>query len=285
MSIDKATLQQMLQNDAELHGAYLIRKATLASWQKLSQLIASPPHNFESLTPETLTNIAVDIINNPDGALTEFFLDQWRQLAKETTEHHYNLDSEDVLNQFLYYRIEAYFVPKGLSHIPGRTLSRNILSGYYEAIAVMLGQSMHQQYQDQAEKSIATLAAQPDYQLAWRLARSDESANTVTRDILVEIAHWFANPAKRYSWCNNIMQSKQSNTEQNVKNWYFDEIDYALMCWALFNEFFAKQKDADFQKKLQDDYGDEKVARLQQTLSAVYTYAQTAQQNYADQPE
>ncbi|MEM7070494.1 MAG: hypothetical protein AAF403_01890 [Pseudomonadota bacterium] len=277
MSIDQKTLDQLLAKDDELYGADQVRQMMVLIWQQLLSRIGTPPYNFTTLTPETLNQIANQIALTPDPKLNEFCLEQWKNIKSKCLYTYRQNQQKDIFQHFLLYRIETYLAPEGQPHIAGKTLSRSILMGFNEAIPSMMGTNMYQHYYDQARHLIAKIANRADAKLAWDEARKDPAVWQLTRDILIEIANWFAEPIKRYRWFNQIMETHHNEQEHASPEWYFEPIDFALLCWGLFGEFFMRQQDTKFQQYLTQTYERQKINELKQALTAIEHYMRTAQ--------
>ncbi|HLO78224.1 MAG TPA: hypothetical protein VK196_17345 [Magnetospirillum sp.] len=140
-------------------------------------------------------------------------------------------------------------------------LSRRMLPGFHLAIDKMIGPALFEQCQRKAQAILDRHRHGGGYD--WTAIHADGEARDLCADVLVVVAHYFANFERRREWFMALVNSNLARVPAGATDacWQLTEHGFSELMRALFAELAARMAaDAD---GLQRRYGDQTLAVVQ----------------------
>ena len=141
-------------------------------------------------------------------------------------------------------------------------LSRRVIPGFNLAITKMIGPMLYEQCQRKT-RAIMDRYPTPSGGYDWEGVYEDPDCLALTNDVLVVVAHYFAEFDRRRSWFLELVNShlaRPSTTEESRENWQLTSYGFAEMMRTLFAEL--EQILTLHPDRLKSRYGEHTIAAL-----------------------
>ncbi len=147
--------------------------------------------------------------------------------------------------------------------VPDRHLSRRIVPGFINALQQMMGQELYVQYSDRVDSLVETMRAVHGDAFSWEEVYSDPVCQTVVEDVLVGVAHHFADMAKRRNWMVDLISSHMPTTGNDIeKAWYFGDGAFHTLMNSLYGDLRHRILSPRDSNGLIERYGETEIAAL-----------------------
>ena len=151
-------------------------------------------------------------------------------------EHRWSASRQNPLDRILTKKFAHLFPPRKGDDGEHGILSRRLLPGFSLAITKMIGPMLYEQCQ---RKALAIMQRHPTVHggFDWRAIYADPDCLSLSNDVLVVVAHYFAEFDRRRNWFmallnNNLAPVKAD--EDHHANWQLTNHGFAEMMRALF---------------------------------------------------
>ena len=150
-------------------------------------------------------------------------------------------------------------------------LSRRVIPGFNVAINKMIGPMLYEQCQGKT-RAIMDRHRSKHGGYDWNRIYTDPDCQSLTRDILVVVAHYFSEFDRRRNWFIELVNSnlaKAVGEDELHASWHLTQHGFAEMMRALFADLEASlTQDSD---KLMARYGEYTITALESFLKRLQT--------------
>ena len=141
-------------------------------------------------------------------------------------------------------------------------LSRRVIPGFILAINKMIGPMLYEQCQNKTRGIMDRHATTPG-NYDWDAIYADPDSQSLTNDVLVVVAHYFADFDKRRGWFMDMVNSKLSrptDEDKSQPNWTLTSHGFAELMRTLF--VHLEKTLATAPERLRSRYGDHTIGAL-----------------------
>lgn len=174
------------------------------------------------------------------------------------------------LERLIVARFSSLLANRGQAPVQGKTLSRRVIPAFTQALHQMIGPELFEEYENRARQMVEAHQDQMGEEFDWEIVQSDQSARTLVNDLLIYIARYFTDVAKRREWMKGFFDRTMANAkDERERAWIFGDIEFHLLMSALYAELASVVADEESRAVLRERYGDGNVAALEQLLAGL----------------
>ena len=205
-----------------------------------------------------------------DPRLVHLYVDIWDVLEQAAEEGHWARVRTQPLERLLVHSFEDMLAPRGESAVPGRTMSRRMLQGFLSALKQMIGPEMLEEYEGRARELMEAERKRVGDVALWAVLERNHVAHTIVNDVLVYIARYFTNMAKRRSWLiDQISRNMTPITPELEASVHFGNQEFHLLMARLYRSLAEQLQAEGGRMALEKRYGPANLATLEQVLLAL----------------
>ncbi|MBF0391699.1 MAG: hypothetical protein HQL38_03355 [Alphaproteobacteria bacterium] len=143
-------------------------------------------------------------------------------------------------------------------------LSRRVIAGFNLAVHKMIGPFLYEQCQRKSQAIVDRHREDgggPD----WEAVYADPEARTLANDVLVVVAHYFANFEKRREWFLSLVNSNLGPAAKGADDslWQLDAMAFRSLMFALFDDMRHQMETPRGATRLRKRYGEQTTEALQ----------------------
>lgn len=174
------------------------------------------------------------------------------------------------LERLIVARFDSMLTPRDSEPVQGRTLSRRVIPAFITALHQMVGPELFEEYEDRARELVEAIKQRHGDAFEWSLVLREPAADILVNDILVYIARYLQDAAKRRTWMIGIFErSMPPGQSEAERNWQFDDQAFHMMLSGLYAPMARALKDATGRTKLEKRYGEGHIRTLENALTGL----------------
>lgn len=245
-------------------GPQIFRTSLTQAIDELSgQLLKRASDNGGGLTAPDIREVIDGFLNQPNPVLDNLFLNSWKKCLEAAESAHWS-----TARKFHFERVMvkcfSTLLPRNNETVEaGRHLSRRIIPGFIHALQQMMGPDTYEQYGDRTTSLVDTLRAVHGDAFSWNEVYSDASCQSVVEEVLINIAHYFNDMAKRRNWLIDVVDAHMpATTNEAEKVWTFGDGAFHTLMNAMYNDLRIQILDDQHRENLEARHGTDKIAAL-----------------------
>ncbi len=194
----------------------------------------------------------------------------WNQLQNSFEQTFWAQMRKFPLERMIVSRFASLLADRGAAPIQGKTLSRRVIPAFTGALHQMIGPELFDEYENRARALVESHQAKMGSNFDWEAVQGDQSAQLLVNDLLIYIARYFTDVAKRREWMKGFFERTMPGTkDERERAWVFGDIEFHNLMSALYSELAMGVADDTARNDLQERYGDANVAALEQLLAGL----------------
>jgi len=151
-----------------------------------------------------------------------------------------------------------------------RHLSRRIIPGFLTALHQILGNDAYSQNTERTNMLVDTLRAVHGDAFSWDEVYADPICQTVVEDVLIGIAHHFADIAQRRDWMIDIIGAQMPATRDEAElAWTFGDGEFHAVMNALYGDLRIRLDSPDDRVGLEERHGAKDITHLATLFDAL----------------
>ena len=207
-----------------------------------------------SLTTEKGASLSSDELRAASAAFQEFqevFLDQsiddvWRSCVQSVEAARWRNVRKFHLDRLLVQSFSNLFPHNDEPTVQGRQLSRRTIPGFLAGVQQMLGDDLHVQLDQRAEKLVESATDPLTGLVPWESVYENPAGALIVQDVLVFASRFFSDMAKRRNWMIDIVDSHMPPSQNaQEKTWNFGDSDFHLLMNAIYEPLRNQMTDED----------------------------------------
>lgn len=201
-----------------------------------------------------------------EGMITRY----WNQLQGAFEQTFWAQMRKFPLERLIVSRFASLLADRGAAPIQGKTLSRRIIPAFTGALHQMIGPELFDEYENRARGLVESHQAQMGKNFDWEVVQGDQSAQLLVNDLLIYIARYFTDVAKRREWMKGFFErTMPASKDERERAWVFGDVEFHILTSALYAELATAVADDNARDNLRERYGDANVAALEQMLAGL----------------
>jgi len=151
-----------------------------------------------------------------------------------------------------------------------RHLSRRVIPGFINGLHQILGEDAYTRNAERTNTLVDTLRAVHGDAFTWDEVYSDPICQTVVEDVLIGIAHHFADMGRRRNWMIDIIGAHMPATGNEVERaWIFGDGAFHALMNALYGDLRTRLNSPTERIGLEERHGEAKIDDLVTLFAAL----------------
>ena len=151
-----------------------------------------------------------------------------------------------------------------------RHLSRRIIPGFLNALHQILGDDAFSQNTERTNMLVDTLRAVHGDAFSWDEVYADPICQTAVEDVLIGIAHHFADIVQRRDWMIDVIGAHMPATSDEAElAWTFGDGEFHAVMNALYGDLCIRLDTPDDRTGLEERHSAENIADLATLFDAL----------------
>jgi len=151
-----------------------------------------------------------------------------------------------------------------------RHLSRRVIPGFISCLHQILGDDAYSQSAERTNTVVDTLRAVHGDSFTWEEVYEDPICQTIVEDVLIGIAHHFADMGKRRNWMIDVIGAHMPPTKKAAeKSWYFGDGAFHAIMNALYGNLRPRLESPTDRTGLEERHGESRIKDLTTLFSAL----------------
>jgi hypothetical protein len=210
------------------------------------------------------------IIDATDPALTRICAETWSICLATAESMHWSTMRKSHFGRIMV-ECFAHLLPRSDEVLErGHHLSRRIIPGFLNALHQILGDDAYSQNTERTNMLVDTLRAVHGDSFSWDEVYADPICQTVVEDVLISIAHDFADIGQRRNWMIDVIDTHMPATSDEAElNWKFDDNAFHAIMDALYGDLHDRLDSPDHRTGLEERHGAAHIADLTTLFDAL----------------
>ncbi|MGE5504809.1 MAG: hypothetical protein ACM31L_10335 [Actinomycetota bacterium] len=193
-----------------------------------------------ALSAERIRELAQHWLEHEQARFAATYQRSWDDCTRERETRSWEASRRHPFDRILMKRFAHLFPARSGDDGGTGTLSRRMIPGFDVAIDKMIGPTLYEQCQKKSQ-AIIDRHALPQGGMDWEAIYADPEANALANDVLVVMAHYFADFDKRRAWFMALVNSHLGPALPGAPDeyWQFGESAFSALMHALFGDLQA----------------------------------------------
>ena len=219
---------------------------------------------------EALDVIAARFARGEDADLQAIVAQGWDHLEEAFEAAFWARMRKYPLERLIVSRFEQNLPPRGEAPVPGETLSRRIIPALNGALQQMLGPDHLAEYEARARELVEALRRSEGEGNEWKALYDHPQADLLVTDILVYVARYFTDMAKRRDWLVAFMDRNMAAPRTDAERaWTFGDREFHMLMTALYRPLGEALADPEPRGRMVTRYGEANVALVEHVLEGL----------------
>jgi hypothetical protein len=197
-----------------------------------------------ALSAERIRQLAQHFLEHEQARFAATYQRSWNECSRERDTRSWEASRRHPFDRILMKRFAHLFPARSGDDGGGiPVLSRRMIPGFDVAIDKMIGPTLYEQCQRKSQ-AIFDRHAQAHGGMDWDAIYADAEANALANDVLVVMAHYFAEFDKRRAWFMALVNSHLAPAQPGTPEefWQFGESAFSGLMHALFADLQAQME-------------------------------------------
>jgi hypothetical protein len=188
-----------------------------------------------SLTAAQIRVLAQRFVDTEQSRFKAYYQRAWDECTQTREVLKWEGERDQPFERILMRRFAHLFPPRSGDDGGEGILSRRMIPGFHVAVGMMIGPTLFEQCR---KRSAAILERHPGTNGGhdWRAIHADAEARLLIDDILMVVAHYFADFRKRRIWFVDLVNSRLAQPKPGARDehWRLDDNAFAALMRALY---------------------------------------------------
>lgn len=205
-----------------------------------------------------------------DPGLVRLYVEIWDVLEQAAEEAHWSRIRTQPLERLVVQSFEDILAERGVHAVAGRTISRRMLPGFLTALKQMIGPEMLEEYERRSRELVEAERRRVGDVALWAVLERSHMAHTIVNDVLVYVARYFTNVAKRRAWLIDQIGRNLSPAAPDVDGAaHFGDQEFHMLMERLYRPLADMLATESGRMALDKRYGPANLATLEQVILAL----------------
>ncbi len=227
------------------------------------QLLNSAHEKGGGLTAPDIREAVENFKTVQNSFLDNLFLDSWKKCLEAAESAHWSTARKFHFERVMVKCFSALLPRESETIESGRHLSRRIIPGFIHGLQQMMGPEVYAAYGDRTSSLVDALRAVHGEGFSWNEVYGDPSCQSIVEEVLVDIAHYFDDMAKRRNWMIDVVDAHMpATTNIPEKTWNFGDGAFHTLMNAIYGDLRTKCLHEEGLEAVQAVHGPEKTDAL-----------------------